>query len=69
MHLLSVNSVNPFTPKSDQDRISPYSINTMSRRQVLRIKISVRQLKVNSIPNSPNQHHENCMADSKENNF
>ena len=38
MHLLSLNSVNPFTPKSDQDRISPYSINTMSRRQVLRIK-------------------------------
>ena len=28
----------PLTPISDQDRISPYSINTISSRQVVRIK-------------------------------
>ena len=28
----------PFTPISDQDRISPYDINTISSRQVMRIK-------------------------------
>ena len=30
--------VNPLTPVSDQDRISPYNINTESSRQVRRIK-------------------------------
>ena len=30
-------SVNPLTPMSDQDRISPYSINTISSRQIIRI--------------------------------
>ena len=30
--------INPLTPVSDQDRISPYNINTMSSRQVTRIK-------------------------------
>ena len=28
-------SLNPFTPSSDQDRISPYNINTISSRQVI----------------------------------
>ena len=28
--------VNPLTPMRDQDRISPYNINTISIRQVLR---------------------------------
>ena len=28
---------NPLTPISDQDRISPYNINTMSSRQVMRM--------------------------------
>ena len=31
-------SFNPLTPTSDQDRISPYNINTISGRQVMRIK-------------------------------
>ena len=31
-------SVNPLTLMSDQDRISPYNINTVSNRQVTRIK-------------------------------
>ena len=38
--LFSINPTNlkPLTPMSDQDRISPYNINTMSSRQVMRIK-------------------------------
>ena len=28
---------NPLTPMSDQDRISPYNINTISSRKVMRI--------------------------------
>ena len=28
----------PLTPISDQDRISPYSINTISTRQVMKIQ-------------------------------
>ena len=30
--------LNPLTPMSDQDRISPYNINTISSRQVMRKK-------------------------------
>ena len=33
--------LNPFTPISDQDRISPYNINTISSRQVMRIKKNI----------------------------
>ena len=32
---------NPSTPMSDQDRISPYNINTISSRQVMRIKKNI----------------------------
>ena len=48
--------VNPFTPTSDQDRISPYNINTISSRQVMRIdlRISIMGLLVDPIPNSLN---------------
>ena len=35
--------VNPLTPMSDQDRISPYNINTISSRQVMRIKKNIIQ--------------------------
>ena len=31
----------PFTPTSDQDRISPYNIYTISSRQVMRIEKNV----------------------------
>ena len=31
-------TINPSTSMSDQDRISPYNINTISSRQVMRIK-------------------------------
>ena len=33
--------VNPLTPMSDQDRISPYNINTISSRQVMKLKESM----------------------------
>ena len=40
---------------SDLDRISPYTISTISSRQVMKIsKISIRGLLVDPIPNSPN---------------
>ena len=32
------SQVNPLTPMSDEDRISPYNINTISSRQMVRIK-------------------------------
>ena len=32
---------NPLTPMNDQDRISPYNINTISRRQVMRMKKNI----------------------------
>ena len=35
------NAANPFTPTSDQDRISPHNINTISSRQVMRIEKNV----------------------------
>ena len=35
------NVFNPLTPTSDQDRISPYGINTISTRQVMRINWNV----------------------------
>ena len=33
--------INPFTPTSDQDRISPYNIDTISSRQVMRIEKNI----------------------------
>ena len=36
--------LNPFTPKSDQDKISPYNINTISSRQVMRIEKNVNRV-------------------------
>ena len=33
--------VNPFTPMSEQDRISPYNIDTISCTQVMRIKKNI----------------------------
>ena len=48
----------PFTPMSDQDRISPHNVDTISTRQVMRIE---------KILNSLNEHFKNCMVGSKEN--
>ena len=50
-----IASFNPLVPNSDQDRVSPYTISTISSRQVMRIKkISVRVLLVDPNLNSPN---------------
>ena len=50
-----IASFNPLVPNSDQDRISPYTISTISSRQVMRIKkISIRGLLVDPNLNSPN---------------
>ena len=35
------NVVKPFTPTSDQDRTSPYNIDTISSRQVMRIEKNI----------------------------
>ena len=34
----ATSTIKLFTPMSGQDRISPYNINTVSSRQVMRIK-------------------------------
>ena len=39
----STDAFNPLTPMSDQDRTSPYNINTISSRQVMRIKKNISQ--------------------------
>ena len=38
---LRTRCINPFTPTSDQDRLSPYNINTISSRQVMRIEKNI----------------------------
>ena len=43
--------ISPLTLRSDQDRISPYNINSMSRRQVIRIKRNISQA-INSWSNT-----------------
>ena len=40
-HRLLLRSVNPLTPMSDQDRISPYQINTIAYGHVMRIKKNI----------------------------
>ena len=35
------NQINPLSPRSDQDRISPYNTNTISTRQVMRVKETI----------------------------
>ena len=37
--MVTTKCLNPLTLMSDQDRISPYNINTISTRQVMRIHI------------------------------
>ena len=38
--------IDPLTPMSDQDRISPYNINTKSSRQVMRKKNQLEDYKL-----------------------
>ena len=54
-NLVDIPVINPSTPMSDQDRISPHSIYTISSRQVMRTKkISIWGLLLDPIPNAPN---------------
>ena len=39
--LLNAVPLNPLSPMSDQDRISPYNIKTKSARKVMRIKKNI----------------------------
>ena len=39
----TLSAFNPLTPMSDQDRISPYYIFTISSRQVMRIKKNINK--------------------------
>ena len=52
------NIYQPFTHKSDQDRISPYSIDTISSRLVMRIE---------GILVDPKPNLQTCIVDSKVN--
>ena len=62
------NIANLLTPMSDQNRVSPYNINTILSRKVMRIYSNIKkQLLVDPIPSSPDSHHKIYMADSKEN--
>ena len=56
---------------SDQDRIFPYNIITISLQYQADKwlewrQISIKGLPVDPIPNFPIKHHKTCMADSKE---
>ena len=55
MNIIASLLFNPLTLISDQDRISPYNINTVSTRQVTRKKLSELT------------HGKKCMADNKDN--
>ena len=55
IYTLVIASFNPLVPNSDQDRISPYTISTISSTRVKRVKkISIRGLLVDPNLNSPN---------------
>ena len=50
---LLISFKNPLIPITNKDRISPYNVNTISSRQVIRIKeMSMRVILVDPIPNS-----------------
>ena len=55
---------------SDQDRISPYNIHTISTRYEMRIKKIIILLRINSWSNTKFSElslYKNCEVDSKEN--
>ena len=65
----TVSPFDPLTPMSDQDKFSPCNINTISSRQVLRIKKKYQLQDYKLIQNQilKTEHHKNGMEDSKEN--
>ncbi|PFX30155.1 Receptor-type tyrosine-protein phosphatase F [Stylophora pistillata] len=59
------DDINPFTPISDQDRVSPYNINIISSRQVMRRKKNISKgILLDPIPTSPNLNPKSGMADA-----
>ena len=53
---------------SDQNRVSPYNINTILSRIVMKIYQNIKkQLLFDPIASSQNSHHKNGQADSKVN--
>ena len=67
-HVSPQLSLIPLIPTSDQDIISPYNVNAISSRLVMRMKkLSIKGFSVDPTPNSPKQHRSNCMTDAKEN--
>ena len=52
---------------SDQDRISPYNIKTISTRQVMRVKKTISLGIVSGSNAKLFKHCNNCMVDRKEN--
>ena len=62
------NIANLLTPMSDQNRVSPYNINTILTRKVMRIYQNIKwRFLTDLIPSSSSSHHKNCVPDSKEN--
>ena len=62
--------LNPLTPVSDQDRISPYYIyiyNIMQTSDENKEKILIMGLLINPILISPNKLNESHLIDSEEN--
>ena len=59
----------PLTPMSHQDKNSPYNINTISTRQVMRIKknINLGMISWSNTKFSELTLYKNCMVDCKEN--
>ena len=56
------------TPMNDEDIIPSSKKNTISSRQMVRVKkIWIKELSVDPIRNSHKYPHKNCMTDSKEN--
>ena len=46
-------SINPLSPKSDQHEISPYYINALGNRVVMRIEYMIWKVESDVLKNSP----------------
>ena len=54
--------INPFTPISDQDRISPYNINTISSGQEMRMKKNISYRNFRSFTRTADYPHRPIIA-------
>ena len=60
-------SFNPSATRSDQWVISPHNVNTLSRRDVMRTKISISQrMSFDGTLNSQREDYDKCMSYSEE---